>query len=150
MSEFSFSLSIKTIHIAPRGRQTNDGGYRVPRTSASLPCSPSRDVRSHLISQYLKQLLPDSAEEHRFLETALHALQRRSGPVQHPPDEFTITSLDVVICYNRKLGQGGFTTVYEGLWKGRRVAVKVMDLEKRISPSVSARPSMHIMYNVGH
>ena len=47
-----------------------------------------------------------------------------------------ITSLDVVVHYDRVLGEGGFTTVYEGLWKGTKVAVKVMNLDKGVTSSV--------------
>lgn len=51
------------------------------------------------------------------------------------PDEFVITSLDVIIRHNLKLGEGGFAVVYEGDWKGTRVAVKV--LERGVPASVS-------------
>lgn len=76
------------------------------------------------VYQYLAQL-PDSGEK-RYLENGMHALQRRSGPLRLAPDVSVITSLDVIIHYDRKLGEGGFTSVYEAHWKGTKVAVKVM------------------------
>ena len=65
--------------------------------------------------------------ERRYLENGMHALQRRSGPLRIIPDVFVITSLDVIVHFDKKLGQGGFTTVYEAHWRGTKVAVKVMD-----------------------
>lgn len=76
--------------------------------------------------------------ERKVLESGLHAMQRRSGPLKTTPDEFVITSLDVIIHYDDgKLGQGGFASVYEGDWKGVKVAVKVLD--KDLPASVSLR-----------
>lgn len=63
-------------------------------------------------------------------------MQRRSGPLRFVPDVFVITSLDVIIRYDKKLGEGGFTRVYEGLWGRSKVAVKVM--ERGVPPSVSS------------
>ncbi|GJE97456.1 kinase-like protein [Phanerochaete sordida] len=70
--------------------------------------------------------LPASSER-RYLENGMHALQRRSGPLRIKSDDFVITSLDVIIDYDKKLGQGGFASVYEAHWTGIKVAVKVMD-----------------------
>lgn len=61
-------------------------------------------------------------------------MQRRSGRVKMLPDEFVITSLDVIIHHDRKLGAGGFAEVFEADWRGTRVAVKV--LEKGLPASV--------------
>jgi serine/threonine protein kinase len=55
------------------------------------------------------------------------AMQRRSGGMTSIPDEFVITSLDVVIHWGKKIGQGGFGRVFEAQWQGSRVAVKVLD-----------------------
>ena len=79
--------------------------------------------------------LPESVERKVF-QNGMQALQRRSGPLLIVPDEFTITSLDVIIHYDKKLGEGGFASVYESDWKGIRVAVK--ELEKGVPSSVSA------------
>lgn len=62
-------------------------------------------------------------------------MKRRSGPLRFVPDTFVITSLDVIVHYDKKLGEGGFTRVYEGLWGGTTVAVKVM--ERGVPASVS-------------
>ena len=61
-------------------------------------------------------------------------MQRRSGRLKMIPDEFVITSLDVIIHYDRKLGAGGFAEVFEADWRGTRVAVKI--LERGLPPSV--------------
>lgn len=66
----------------------------------------------------------------------MHLMQRRSGPLRFVPDVFVITSLDVIIRYDKKLGEGGFTRVYEGLWGRSKVAVKVM--ERGVPPSVGS------------
>lgn len=78
----------------------------------------------------------------------MHALQRRSGPLRIIPDVFVITSLDVIIHYDKKLGQGGFTSVYEAHWRGTRVAVKVM--ERGVPASVSAGLNMYGFRLHGH
>ena len=65
----------------------------------------------------------------------MDAMQRRSGPIRVIADKYLITSLDIIIKHDKKLGEGGFAQVYEGDWKGTRVAVKVM--EKGIPPEVS-------------
>ena len=74
--------------------------------------------------------------EHRILETGLQALERRSTRSHRLPDEFVITSLDILVHHHLKLGQGGFAKVYEADWKGTRVAVK--ELERGIPVSVSS------------
>lgn len=73
--------------------------------------------------------------ERRVLETGLRAMQRRSGISEPSPDDFVITSLDVIIHRHKKLGQGGFASVFEADWKGAKVAVK--ELEREVPPSVS-------------
>ncbi|KAJ3551589.1 hypothetical protein NM688_g4615 [Phlebia brevispora] len=65
--------------------------------------------------------------ERKLLENGMHELQRRSGPMGTIPDEFTITSLDIIILYDRIVGTGGYARVYQGDWKGELVAVKVME-----------------------
>lgn len=51
----------------------------------------------------------------------------RSGIVETTRDEAVITSLDIIVRLDNKLGAGGFGQVYEGNWLGTRVAVKVLD-----------------------
>ena len=76
-------------------------------------------------------------------------MQRKSGRVVVVPDEFVITSLDIIIYHERKLGAGGFAEVYEADWKGTRVAVKV--LEKGVPPSVSHMSNLlHVLDMLGH
>ena len=57
----------------------------------------------------------------------MHAIQRRSSDLLDSSllSQWTITSLDIVILYHKKLGEGGFAEVYEANWNGSRVAVKV-------------------------
>lgn len=68
------------------------------------------------------------------MENSIQALERRSGKRRGPPDMFSITSLDVIIHHDQKLGSGGYGQVYLGDWLGTTVAVKV--LEKGLPPSV--------------
>jgi hypothetical protein len=82
--------------------------------------------------------LEDSFQR-QFLEKGMHALQRRSGPLKSIPDEFVITSLDVVVHHDKKLGEGGYGEVFQGDWHGTTVAVKV--LEKGVPPFVSLTSS---------
>lgn len=51
-----------------------------------------------------------------------------------------ITSFDVIIFRDKRLGEGGFATVYEADWKGTKVAVK--ELEEGASTSV--RPTIFL------
>lgn len=39
-------------------------------------------------------------------------------------DEFLISAFDIVIHHNRELGRGGFGEVFEGHWRGTKVAIK--------------------------
>lgn len=54
-------------------------------------------------------------------------MQRRSGNLKIVPDQSVITSLDLIIHDERKLGEGGFARVCEADWRGTKVAVKLMD-----------------------
>jgi predicted unusual protein kinase regulating ubiquinone biosynthesis (AarF/ABC1/UbiB family) len=74
--------------------------------------------------------------ERSFMERSIQALEHRTGKRRTLPDFFSITSLDVIIHEDDKLGAGGYGQVYVGDWHGTRVAVKV--LEKGLSPSVCA------------
>ena len=87
--------------------------------------------------------------EAALLKEGLHEIQRRSGGLDlQTPDEFVITSYDVIVHRDRKLGQGGYATVYEGDWKGTKVAIK--EMTKGLQPEASRtrafgktlRPSM--------
>lgn len=72
--------------------------------------------------------------ERDVLTSVKAALERRSGRKAIIPDKFTITSLDVVVHYDKLKGRGGFARVYEGTYRGKRVAIK--QLEMRFPPSV--------------
>lgn len=67
-------------------------------------------------------------------------MQRRSGAMKMTPDEFAITSLDIIIHHDRKLGEGGFGQVFQAEWQGITVAVKLF--RNGIPPLVNnANPS---------
>lgn len=67
-------------------------------------------------------------------------MQRLSGSMSTTPDEFVITSLDVVIHRDKKLGQGGFAQVFQADWQGITVAVKTLD--KSTPPAVRDIPML--------
>jgi predicted unusual protein kinase regulating ubiquinone biosynthesis (AarF/ABC1/UbiB family) len=69
------------------------------------------------------------------LEKAHAAMQRRSGPMVCIPDAFVITSLEILIHWDKKVGEGGFGQVFEAEWQGSCVAVKVLD--RNVSRNVS-------------
>ena len=60
--------------------------------------------------------------------------QERLGELQ-VPDEFVITSLEIVVHRHIKLGSGGFAEVYEADWNKAKVAVKIFP--KGVVPGVS-------------
>ncbi|KAJ3527660.1 hypothetical protein NM688_g8100 [Phlebia brevispora] len=84
--------------------------------------------------QYLANLPQTAAAERQVLENGMGVLQRRSGPMKVIPDAFVITSFDIIVHHDKKLGEGGFATVYEADWKGTKVAVK--ELERGVPPAV--------------
>jgi predicted Ser/Thr protein kinase len=51
----------------------------------------------------------------------------RSGSFKAVPEVFAIKPLDVVIHYDRMLGEGRFGQVYEAKWQGITVAVKLFN-----------------------
>ena len=65
----------------------------------------------------------------------MHAIQRRTGGLDSIPDEFVITSLDVIIHHDKKLGQGGSGQVFQADWQGTTVAIKIFG--KGVPSSVS-------------
>lgn len=72
------------------------------------------------------QKLPE-AVENRLLERGMHAMQRVSQPLRFPPSTTIITSLEVIIHYDARIGVGGYGEVYTGEWRGKSVAIKVLD-----------------------
>ena len=79
----------------------------------------------------------------------MYAMEQSSAPLKVIPDEFVITSFDVVIYHGRgKLGQGGFASVYEGNWRGVKVAVK--EFETRLPVNVSVPISCGAMVILGN
>ena len=89
----------------------------------------------HSPDQKLQHLNEGSAERPLY-EKGIRALQRRSGHMSLIPDDFVITSLDVIIHKHEKLGEGRFAQVFRGDWQGATVAVKVF--EKGIPQPVRA------------
>lgn len=82
------------------------------------------------------QRLPQLGEspERAVLTRGMLVMQRRSKVAPPPPDDFTVTSLEVIIHEHTKLGEGGFGQVFRAAWLGAMVAVKVM--EKGVPPRV--------------
>ena len=56
------------------------------------------------------------------------------------PDEFVITSLEIVVHRHARLGMGGFAEVYEADWNRTKVAVKIFP--RGVIPSV--RPPVRV------
>lgn len=78
-------------------------------------------VLHHCEFQHVKKFLDGSNPECQFLRCAIENLPKGHTT---PDDTFSITEFDVVIHRNRMLGKGGFGEVFEGNWRGTRVAIK--------------------------
>ncbi|KAF7797649.1 hypothetical protein EIP86_008849 [Pleurotus ostreatoroseus] len=87
------------------------------------------------LDRYIR-ILPRSIER-RLFEDSRSALLHRTRSPRVVPDEFMITSFDVIIFYDQKLGEGGFAKVYEADWQGTRVAVKKLD--ENVDPAIIQR-----------
>jgi hypothetical protein len=83
--------------------------------------------------------------EKKFLEQGMHAIQRRTGGLDSIPDEFVITSLDVIIHHDKKLGQGGSGQVFQADWQGTTVAIKIFG--KGVPSSVSYMSTPKIFFD---
>lgn len=85
--------------------------------------------------QYIHDL-PQDSPERAVLNNVVSLIRRpsRSDLSETIPNELRITPLDLLRYNNRKLGAGGFASVFEGDWIGTKVAVKVM--RRNISQSV--------------
>lgn len=53
-------------------------------------------------------------------------MRRRTGDLRILIDKFAISSYEVTIHYEKKLGAGGFARVYHGTYNDKSVAVKVL------------------------
>ena len=72
------------------------------------------------------QDIPEGLEK-RCCERGLDAMRRRTGEVIVDADDFTLSSYEVSIRKNEKLGAGGFASVYRGSYRnGQAVAVTVL------------------------
>ena len=90
-------------------------------------------IVSHCQFQRISTIL-DSNPEREFLNRGLCAMQsqvQRDIPTQ---DEFSISAFDIVIHHNRELGRGTFGEVFEGNWRGAKVAIKRI---RNFHPAVS-------------
>lgn len=56
----------------------------------------------------------------------MEALSKDTGVVHFPSDQFSLSSFEVVIQYDTKLGAGRSATVYQGVLNDVVVAVKVL------------------------
>lgn len=86
--------------------------------------------------QYIHNL-PQDSPERAVLNNVVSLIVRRpsrSELSETIPNELRMTPLDLLRYNNRKLGAGGFASVFEGDWIGTKVAVKVM--RRNISQSV--------------
>ncbi|GJE85576.1 kinase-like domain-containing protein [Phanerochaete sordida] len=84
----------------------------------------------------LRKRLPDvpQSPERQVLELAMQETERRSRNIPTLPDQYVITSLECVWFRDKRLGTGGYASVYLGTYYGTTVAVKV--LNKGISHQV--------------
>ena len=67
----------------------------------------------------------------------MNIMQRRSNDYSNGlqvPDEFVITSLEIVVHRHVRLGAGGLAEVYEAEWNKTKVAAKIFP--KGVPPSV--------------
>jgi len=69
----------------------------------------------------------------------MHAMERCTGDLNIVPDVFDITSLDIIIHRDKKIGEGGCGEVFIADWQGNTVAVKVFKLDKGAHPDVIPR-----------
>jgi predicted unusual protein kinase regulating ubiquinone biosynthesis (AarF/ABC1/UbiB family) len=92
------------------------------------------EMQEAMLAMNTRLLQLGNSMERSFMENSIQALERRTGKRRAPSDVFSITSLDVIIHLDEKLGSGGYGQVYVGDWHGTRVAVKV--LEKGLAPTV--------------
>ena len=76
------------------------------------------------IVQHTKGLL--DGPEKAWCERGLDAMRRRTGDLRIMVDKYAISSLEVTIHYEKKLGAGGFAKVYRGTHNDKAVAVKVL------------------------
>nr|KAJ3419815.1 Leucine-rich repeat serine/threonine-protein kinase 2 [Polyrhizophydium stewartii] len=89
----------------------------------------------HAIERQRDDLLAVVSEEMRnrllvLLEETSTDIISRAGRSLSSRREWTIDPDDVLILYDRKIGEGGFGEVYPARWNGRDVAVKVFAAAK--------------------
>ncbi|KAK4698939.1 hypothetical protein P7C70_g7330, partial [Phenoliferia sp. Uapishka_3] len=65
---------------------------------------------------------PAQATETQFLETTIRTMQRRSGRIATPLPDWTVTSFEIE--RGASIGQGGYSNVFRGRWRGQVVALK--------------------------
>jgi hypothetical protein len=101
----------------------------------------------HIIYRFQRFLTLEDALLREFLQKGMHAMQHRSGASVSSsraiPDMFVITSFDVVIHHDKKIGEGGCGQVFLGEWAGTKVAVKV--LGGGVQSFVSIAPSLRAL-----
>ena len=94
----------------------------------------TRFVVSDCQCQRVETIQDNGGCERQFLERGLRAMQHHIPHRIPPHDSFSVTAFDVVIHRHRTLGKGGFGEVFEGSWRGTKVAIKLIS---KLYPPVS-------------
>jgi hypothetical protein len=83
-------------------------------------------LRPYPSAPFLASTEPESPQR-QFLENAMQAMLRSPHCRPAVSDVFELSSLDVVIHYNKKLGEGRFGKLFRGDWQGTAVVVRILD-----------------------
>ena len=111
-----------------------------------LPQHPHRSLLS-----MLQNLSRTSGRQRQILEDGVHMMEascqgRRDN--FEVPEEFVITSLEIVVHEHLKLGDGGFADVFEAEWNKTVVAVKLFPRGVPRTVSVKIACTVNIVYSL--